>query len=284
MTSSIKNNLYYEIKDKVIEETNDGIHAIRKKRRTKVFGLDSTKKTRELLIQILRERMESHKDKFVSVNIYNELVGMEQKRNGRIEHSDNTHDDLVFAYLMGMYVWYEGKDLRERYGLMKSTIKTDEDTDEDIDTPFTEDLEDFIEVIKRAAPSVDSTKVDSESIISQAKAGQGKLYSQWLAEEAKRDEESLAKLLQRKDAREAYAKKYNLSMDDVDYKYNKMKLPDEIFDMNNEDSTEAPLTAPYNGRNPNDHVPKEWYKIIYKRRLNKNDNVPKLQQNDCGRK
>lgn len=260
MGSSIKNNLYYEIKDKVIEETNDGIHSLRKKRRTKVYGLDSTKKTRELLIQILRERMENHKDKFVSVNIYNELVGMEEKRNGRIEHSDNTHDDLVFAYLMAMYVWYEGKDLRERFGLMKSTIKTDEDVDDDIDSPFSEDLEDFIEVIKRGSPQADN-KIDTEAIIHQVSSGQGKLYNQWLKEEEKRDEESLARLLTRPDARQAYSEKYNLPIEDVDFKYSRMKLPDEVFNMDNDSSEEEPLTKPYDGHNPNDKVPKGWYKL-----------------------
>ena len=258
--SSIKNNLYYEIKDKVIEETNDGIHSLRKKRRTKVYGLDSTKKTRELLIQILRERMENHKDKFVSVNIYNELVGMEEKRNGRIEHSDNTHDDLVFAYLMAMYVWYEGKDLRERFGLMKSTIKTDEDVDDDIDSPFSEDLEDFIEVIKRGSPQADN-KIDTEAIIHQVSSGQGKLYNQWLKEEEKRDEESLARLLTRPDARQAYSEKYNLPIEDVDFKYSRMKLPDEVFNMDNDSSEEEPLTKPHDGYNPNDKVPKGWYKL-----------------------
>lgn len=205
--------------------------------------------------------MENHKDKFVSVNIYNELVGMEEKRNGRIEHSDNTHDDLVFSYLMAMYVWYEGKELRERYGMMKSVIKTDEDTDDDIDMPISEDLEDFIEVIKHGSPVVNDNKVNTEEIIRTLSSGQGKLYEQWLREENKKDEESLAKLLAREDARKAYAEKYSIPIEEVNFKYDRMKLPDEVFNMENDTSEEEPLTKPYDGINTNNKVPKNWYNL-----------------------
>ena len=66
INSKVKQNLYFEIKDRVIEETNDGIRIVRKKQKTRVFGLDSTKDRRDLLIEILRQRMEYHKDKFIS--------------------------------------------------------------------------------------------------------------------------------------------------------------------------------------------------------------------------
>ena len=65
--TSIKDNLYFEYKDRVVEETNDDFgRVIRRKQKTKVFGLDSSKGTRDELIQILRERVELHKDKFKS--------------------------------------------------------------------------------------------------------------------------------------------------------------------------------------------------------------------------
>ena len=68
----IKKNLYYEIKDVVVEEKQDGIHSYKQKIRTKVFGLNSTKEVRKLLIDILIERVENHKDKIISPIIYND--------------------------------------------------------------------------------------------------------------------------------------------------------------------------------------------------------------------
>ena len=100
--TSIKKNLYYEIKDKIVEErVEQYAKMVKQTQRVKVYGLDYTKAVRDNLIEILRERMELHKDKFIS-----QLQTLEVKRNGKVEHSDNGHDDTIFAYLMALYVWY----------------------------------------------------------------------------------------------------------------------------------------------------------------------------------
>ena len=125
--TKIKRNLYYEIRDRVLEEKSNGVTIQKTTKKVKIFGFDETKASRELLMGILRDRMENHKAKFISPIIYNELCTLEVKKNGRIEHSANAHDDQIFSYLMALYVWYEGKDLMERYGLQKSSIQTDED-------------------------------------------------------------------------------------------------------------------------------------------------------------
>lgn len=49
------------------------------------------------------------------------------KKSGKVEHSDNSHDDQVFSYLMALYVWYDGKNLAENFHIVKNTIKTDAD-------------------------------------------------------------------------------------------------------------------------------------------------------------
>ena len=129
----LKKNLYYEIKDVVVEERQDGVHAYKQKVRTKVYGLNSTKAVRQQLIDILIERVENHKDKIISPIIYNELLGMEIKRNGKVEHSSSTHDDQIFSMLMALYMWYEGVNMAERFGLRKVSIKTDDEIDEQVD-------------------------------------------------------------------------------------------------------------------------------------------------------
>ena len=55
------------------------------------------------------------------------MQSMEVKKNGKVEHSQNSHDDQVFSYLMALYVWYDGKNLAEKFHIIKNTIKTDED-------------------------------------------------------------------------------------------------------------------------------------------------------------
>lgn len=99
LTSSIKNNLFFTIKDKVIEERVQDGRINKHTKKMKVYGSDSTKSERDNLMEILRNRIDYHKDKIVSKTIYEELCGMEQKKNGKIEHSINTHDDQVFSWL-----------------------------------------------------------------------------------------------------------------------------------------------------------------------------------------
>ena len=127
--TSVKKNLYWEIKDKVIEETFDGVRMQKTPRRVKVYGTDSTKNIRARLIEILMERAQYHKDKFIAPVLWEEMRSMEVKKSGKVEHSDKTHDDNVFSLLMALYVWYDGKNLVENFGIRKSTLRTDDNRD-----------------------------------------------------------------------------------------------------------------------------------------------------------
>ena len=138
--TSIKRNLYKEEKEKTIEEAFNGVRLQKIKRRVMVYGTTSTKDVRSRLIEILFERVRYHKDKFISEMIYNELRSMTVKKSGKIEHSDNAHDDQVFSYLMALYVWYDGKNLANNWRIEKSTLKTDQSLELDED-PFEDALE-----------------------------------------------------------------------------------------------------------------------------------------------
>ena len=124
-----------------------------------MYGLNSNKGVRKDLIDILMDRVEMHKDKIISPIIYNELLGMEIKKNGKIEHSETTHDDQVFSMLMALHVWYNGTNLAERYGIKKTTIKTDEDVDENTEyfTPETVDILDSFNTTEEIADGLAST-------------------------------------------------------------------------------------------------------------------------------
>jgi hypothetical protein len=157
--TSIKKNLYFEIKDKVIEETFNGVHVEKHPKKVKVYGVDSTKAVRARLIEILMERVMYHKDKFTAPILWEEMRSMEVKKSGKVEHSDKTHDDNVFSYLMALYVWYEGKNLLENFNIRKCTIKTDEM--EDIEEL---DIEDALE--KKTAIDFRSSEFEANEDIS----------------------------------------------------------------------------------------------------------------------
>lgn len=222
INTSIKKNLYYEIKDKVIEEviSAGGSARHRKTERRKIYGLDSTKDVRDTLIEILRERMEYHKDKFVARVIYEELRGMEVKRSGKIEHSSNTHDDSIFALLMALYVWYEGKELASRYGIQKTTIKTDAALEEAVFS-----LEDKYNVYLDEVLTMETDEIDKQ--IEEMKSAQGKLYHEWVNEQMAADEAAMQAILATKIGRQAYAKQFNTPEEDLQQAT--FSIPDNIF-------------------------------------------------------
>ncbi len=205
LQSSIKKNLFYTIKDKVIEERFDqGIRSQKRMQKTKVYGSDSTKGERERLMEIMMDRVEYHKDKIISPTIYEELCGLEIKKNGKIEHSNNTHDDQVFSWLWALYVYYEGGDLMRNWGIQRRVLKTDVDLEEPIydiqenQTPILDELG------REEYPEID------EQLDILSKQTKKLLYEDWLKSEEFKDNEALKKLLSNPSIRNSLTDKYAL--------------------------------------------------------------------------
>ena len=201
----LRNNLYYEIKDVEVEERQDGIHAYKQKVRTKVYGLNSTKSIRKNLIDILIERVENHKDKFMSPIIYNELLGMEIKRNGKVEHSDTTHDDQIFGLLMALYVWYEGTNLAERYGIKKTTIKTDDEVDEIVDY-----FDGTVEVVGVFNTNTNEISEEIEKDLADAQKARGVDIDEFLNRQREQEQEQLRQLFNTPLGEKAYRSYYKI--------------------------------------------------------------------------
>ena len=218
--TKLKRNLYFEIKDKVIEERNDGFNTVKRKKKCKCFGFDNTHKSRELLMEILRDRMENHKDKFVADIIYNELCTLEVKKNGRIEHASNAHDDQVFSLLMALYVWYEGKNLMENFGLQIRQIYTDKNVG---DIELEEDYTDI---------GGDDVLAETEEVQQQLKllnAANTKSYREWVEAEEKKDLDALRAILSTKVGRDAYIKQFDADPDDIVQKTALFTIPNSVF-------------------------------------------------------
>ena len=218
-------------KDKVLEETVDNGKIIRKLRKTKVFGLHSTKEIRDQLIELLMERVRLHKDKFISPILHAEMRGMEVRKNGFVGHSDLTHDDQVFSYLMAMYVWYYGKNLRENFGIQKMGIKTEEDVDDIVELEGADEVgsitEEFVAVTR---PEQDKL----EAQLAQMERAKGLMFSEYVAKQRKVEEERLQVMMQNKAVKEAYARKYGMDPDavvlDSQVSFgNTVQLPSSLF-------------------------------------------------------
>ena len=237
----IKNNLYYEIKDRVIEETSDSFgRVVKRKQKTKVYGLDSSRDVRDLLIEILRERMEMHKDKFNSPVLLDELSKMVVKKNGKVEHSENSHDDLVFSYLMALYVWYEGKNLRENFHIIKSAIKTEDSVDDNMGGSELEKK--YVEIIEELKLPDDEQAQSLKEIndsLKTLKQGMGVMFGDFVKKQREQEDELLMSMLQNKAVREAFSKYHHIPVEEAEFMAGgQYKIPNDVFTNFNADIDE----------------------------------------------
>ena len=219
--SKIKKNLYFEIKDKVIEERFNGTKPVRKTVQKKCFGFDETRDSRQLLMEILKERMEKHKAKFISPIIFDELTTLEVKRNGRIEHADNAHDDQIFSYLLALYVWYEGKNLMQNFGLDKGTLYTD-----DADEEYLGLDETYRDIVNEIEMEEDEDLQEQLNFLSSDKSVS---FKQWQDQEFLKDQEALNNLLKNKVTRRAYARQNHVEEESLNNEHSFTTLPNSVF-------------------------------------------------------
>lgn len=208
----IRPNLYYEIKEVVTEERYDGMHTVRSKQVKRQYGYNETKENRNLLMEILTQRMQYHKDKFISEIIYYELTQLEVKKSGRIEHASNGHDDTIFSYLLALYVWYEGKNLMENWHIKKFELKTDSEFDEESDSilMYGSDLKDLSEDLVSDEEYNDIISSQMEFIKNTVKVGDLRNIQQ------EEDNIQLELSLQTDPLfRKAYCKKFNTNEDAI---------------------------------------------------------------------
>ena len=216
LKTSIKKNLYYEIKERRDEEVINGINIKRPARRVKVYGSISNKKKRDDLISILHQRVQHHRDKFMTREIYDELCTMVVKPNGKVEHADDAHDDLVFSYLWALYVFYQGEELPTRFHLLKKEIYTDDNYDEtsySLEEEYGE--ESIIEpyVFKESHDETSKIIEDQMRIIDRSKTiSMEDLYKRQMEE----GEKALSRIRQTPQGREAIAKHYYMPLDKVE--------------------------------------------------------------------
>ena len=244
--TSVKKNLYYEIKDKVIEESFNGVRAQKKTARVRVFGTDSTKEVRARLIEILYDRVAYHKDKFIAKILHDEMESMEVKKTGKVEHTQGGHDDQVFSYLMALYVWYDGQNLMENFGLRKNTIKTDEDVE--IESSYLEDSDEYERV------DLDSNIIDNEEVQNQLQfIEQSSKCKLGLDFEQEMHDEEMSQftilLDSNRDVRAAYEKKYNIEPSEnmAINGHQFITLPDSIFTDGFDDDEELAYHLKKNG-------------------------------------
>ena len=229
MKSKIRNNLYYEIKERTIEERLDGVRSSKRKQMTKVYGVDNTQLVRERLMDLLTDRVRDHYDKFISPILYEELKNLELKKTGKIDHSANSHDDGLFSYLYSIYPLYYGKNVRENWHISIPTLRTAEDEAEEIfqDYSATENMS-----IVRDIENLEHDEMIQEQL---SKLDKSKLYQQFLMEQQAENDMAMAQILSTKIGRDAYARQFNVPREQLDFDDNGFDMLGAIDNFYSED-------------------------------------------------
>lgn len=99
-----------------------------------VFGFNTTGKSRDLLyVQVLNTILDDAASGIKDAKLISEMSGLVTK-NGRIDHVNGGHDDMVVAYLLAGYLLVYGENLDE-YGINYREVRSDvENTREDTRT------------------------------------------------------------------------------------------------------------------------------------------------------
>lgn len=221
--SNIKRNLFFTIKDRVIEEQVINGVTHRRQQKVKVYGFDSSKSGRAELFELVNDRVEYHKDKVVDPRIHEELCALRMDVKGRIDHPVGGHDDLVIAWALALYVLYRGGDIANEFGITRHMIKTDAELDEEIYDVNTdaEVIADKIEVVDNEA------EVDQQLKILDSAPGKMD-YEEWRKSEFAAEEEAVKKILSTKQGKEAYIRHYHLDPESVEDD-TMVTLPSSLF-------------------------------------------------------
>lgn len=87
----------------------------------KNFGFNTTGASRDMLFkQVLMPALELNADKLCDPDLVDEARGL-CIRNGRIDHNEGSHDDLIIAYLLAVYFVIYGRNLH-MYGIRNDEV------------------------------------------------------------------------------------------------------------------------------------------------------------------
>lgn len=125
LRTSASKKIYYEIKKVQAEKK---ITDVKKQKlngnRTKVYGINTDKKTRPEMIELLRSIVQDDYEKLNSGKLIDDIVGLERNKKGKIEHSSVSHDDNLFSYLMIRWAWAFGTNLGHFYISTKNSLNS----------------------------------------------------------------------------------------------------------------------------------------------------------------
>jgi len=121
---TIEPRMLQEERESLGEKTQKDGFTVKKRSKNIIYGVDTNQKTRKLMFELLPEIIDTEYDKIVSPFLYEDIAGLERKKNGKIEHSTTSHDDSLMSYLIFRYALHYGKCLKNKFKINSIPTKT----------------------------------------------------------------------------------------------------------------------------------------------------------------
>ena len=98
----IEPRIFYLEKEKVAERTI-GKQVLRTKSKVRVYGVDTTATSREVMMRHLFQIVDELPHLIALEAVQDEIRTLQRKKTGKIEHRSGFHDDRLMAWLMAVY-------------------------------------------------------------------------------------------------------------------------------------------------------------------------------------
>ena len=122
---SIEPRMYKEFKDRTAEKITDkGFAAKKTKKKTWVYGVDTTGKSRNIMFDLLPSIINEETECITSPLLYEDIKNLIQLPNQKIQAAEGFHDDVLMSYLIVRYAIYHGKFLQQQFGIQKFASPT----------------------------------------------------------------------------------------------------------------------------------------------------------------
>jgi len=134
LDSKYRYQLYYDdgkLQNAPVDTSDEYGNLRRKAFERSVYGFH-TQSNRSQLYAILENFVEERKDLLISEFLIDDICGLIRKPNGRVEAGPGKHDDIVMAYLIGIYVYFNANaEFLESFGIIRGASAPMDDYNED---------------------------------------------------------------------------------------------------------------------------------------------------------
>lgn len=117
--SKIEPRMYKDYAGKTAEKITENGIAVKSKRKTLVYGVDTTSKSRKEMFDLLQGIVDEEAEVFTSPNLYEDTKNLITLPNNRLEAAPGFHDDSLMSYLIARWAIYYGKNMQKLFGIGK---------------------------------------------------------------------------------------------------------------------------------------------------------------------